>query len=154
GTSLSNIVQFQVVRSVSHTDTAFFDLTLKPWTIGTEITDITNAIASRFGYAYRPVASPQDWDRYDPEIYSGTNNPTGQIFPVNKGKLEVWWSNTNRTVVWPSIVLRYTNSWPANSSNIVIASRHGSPVYPASVKAQAYVQNDPLQPGFNPNEEH
>jgi len=152
----SNTVAFQVVRSVAHNDPAFFDLSLNPWAIGSEIVDNTDVGASRFGYIYAPPppANPHDWDRYDADTYDGTNAPTGQIFAVNRGKLEVWWSTADANgTPWPTIVLLYTNWWPANAPNIVIASRNGTPLF-TSGQAYAYYQNDPTQPGFNPNEEH
>jgi hypothetical protein len=152
----SNNVAFQVVRSVAHNDPAFFNLSLNPWSIGSEIVDSVNPAASRFGYIYAPPppGNPHDWDRYDYDTYGGTNTPTGQIFAVNRGKLEVWWStsDTNGTP-WPTIVLLYTNWWPANAPNIVIASQNGTPLF-TNGQAYAYYQNDPTQPGFNPNEEH
>ena len=152
----SNIVAFQVVRSVAHNDPAFFDLSLKSRDIGSEIVDSVNPAASRFGYIYAPPppANPHDWDRYDYDTYGGTNTPTGQIFAVNRGKLEVWWSTVDANgTAWPTIVLLYTNWWPANAPNIVIASQNGTPLF-TSGQAYAYYQNDPTQPGFNPNEEH
>ena len=152
----SNIVAFKVVRSVAHNDPAFFDLSLKPWDIGSEIVDSVNPAASRFGYIYAPPppANPHDWDRYDYDTYGGTNTPTGQIFAVNRGKLEVWWSTLDANgTAWPTITLLYTNWWPANAPNIVIASQNGTPLFNGG-QAYAYYQNDPTQPGFNPNEEH
>src|SRR5262249_33694329 len=106
-----NTVAFQVVRSVSNHDPAFFNLAPIAASIGTEITEATHR-GPRPGYIHLP-----EGDRYDWEIYDGkTNDPpqfrTQQIFPVNTGTLEVWWANTNKGVQWPSLVKRYTNSWP------------------------------------------
>ncbi len=151
-----NMVAFQVVRSVAHNDPAFFDVSLHPWDIGREIVDSANPAASRFGYIYAPPApaNPHDWDRYDFQTYGGTNNPTGQIFAVNQGKLEIWWSTTDaNSTAWPTIVLLYTNGWPANPPGVVIASQNGTPLF-TNGQAYAYYQNDPTGIGFNPNEEH
>jgi hypothetical protein len=152
----SNLVAFKVVRSVAHNDPAFFDLSLQPWDIGSEIVDNVDLGASRFGYIYAPPppANSHDWDRYDADTYDGTNAPTGQIIAVNRGKLEVWWSTADANgTPWPTIVLLYTNWWPANTPNLVIASQNGTPLFNNGT-AYAYYQNDPTQPGFNPNEEH
>ncbi|HND00403.1 MAG TPA: hypothetical protein PKW90_30025, partial [Myxococcota bacterium] len=99
-------------------------------------------------------------DRYDWEIYDDTNALpdvlTGQIIPVNEGNLEVWWYNLSVGVQWPSLVKRYTNSWPATTNEIVIASLQGGgaidPV--AQRNYRLYYQNDPGFRGFNPNDEH
>ncbi|MCP5517530.1 MAG: hypothetical protein H7A45_09780 [Verrucomicrobiales bacterium] len=91
------------------------------------------------------------------------------VFAVNRGQLEVWWANQSRNtdmppVFYPSRVVRYTNSWPANPSQIVIASGLGSTgEQPAgaeiwdplrALQPTIYVQNDPAADGYNPNEEH
>ena len=67
-------------------------------------------------------------------------------------------------VYYPSRVVRYTNSWPANPSQIVIASGLGSDgEQPAgsgnwdpfqALDPTIYYQNDPSLDGYNPNEEH
>ena len=152
----SNIVQFQVVRSIWHDDTSFtnVNLSLQSWDIGSEIINAYHQ-GPKPGYVYVPAANPHAWDRYDPDIYSGTNG-TGQIFAVNKGAMEVWWFNTNRNVQWPSLVQRYTNSWPAQPGRIVIASQQGTgPLDPTTHQnITPFYQNDPSLPGFNPNDEH
>jgi hypothetical protein len=162
GNNVTNIVLFQVVRSVAHDDTTFFDLSLHPWVIGTEITDPSHQ-GSLPGYVYVPTANPHPWDRYDWEIYDGnTNDPpelrTQQIFGVNQGAQEIWWYTNNQTVAWPWLVKRYTNTWPDDPglNVIVIASQKGSPaVDPVrQVNYRLYYQNDPDLPGFNPNDEH
>lgn len=91
------------------------------------------------------------------------------IFAVNAGELEVWWANQSRNadmpaVYYPSRVVRYTNAWPANPSQIVIASGLGSSMdQPAGAEtwdparapdAAIYYQNLPELDGYNPNEEH
>ena len=152
----NDTVQFQVVRSIWHDDTAYpnVDLTLQPWDIGSEVTNAYHR-GPKPGYIYVPQTDPHSWDRYDVEIYSGTN-ATGQIFPVNVATMEVWWFNTNKSVQWPSLVQRYTNSWSAQTGRIVIASQQGTgPIDPGThLNLTPYFQNDRNLPGFNPNDEH
>ena len=59
-------------------------------------------------------------------------------------------------VQWPSQVITYTNLWPTNAEEIVIASLQGSgPIDAASnVNFSVYFQNNPAAAGFNPNDEH
>lgn len=112
-------------------------------------------------------------DRYNISTY---NYPTVEdpdnasyIFGVNSGLLEVWWASRSQNadmppVYYPSQVIRYTNVWPTLPREIVIASGLGSngqqptnvpPWDPSAVTAPSiYVQNDPGQAGYNPNEEH
>ncbi len=149
-------VSFQVVRSVWHDDANFFSLGLNPAPIGSEITDVQHR-GPRPGYIHTP-----EGDRYDWEIYDGkTNDPpafrTGQIIPVNRGVLEVWWANTNHGVQWWSQVKRYTNHWPQAPvlETITIATGNGSGALPASNQNYlVYSQNNPALAGFNPNDEH
>ncbi|HEY5912361.1 MAG TPA: hypothetical protein VJA21_17305 [Verrucomicrobiae bacterium] len=152
----SNIVMFQVVRTVWHDDGAFFNLSQLPRDIGGEITDPYHQ-GPRPGYIYLPYG-----DRYDWEIYDGTTNDppafqTGQIFAVNKGPLEVWWYNMNQGVQWPSLVKRYIADWPGVvSDKIIIASQRGTGGIDGDTyrNFRFYYQNDPALPGFNPNDEH
>ena len=156
-----NSVSFQVVRSVLHDDPDQFDLTSTNWDIGKQIMDPYHK-GLRPGYIYRP-----EGDRYDWEIYEGTQDDpedweaiwtTRQIFAVNKGILEVWWSNVNPNgnVQWPSLVKRYLAVWPKTPERIVIASQKGTgPIDSATYKNfRFYYQNDSTRPGFNPNDEH
>ena len=49
----------------------------------------------------------------------------------------------------------YTLQWPAGADEIILASNDGSgPLDSLQAKAAIYRQNDPTQPGYNPNEEH
>lgn len=91
---------------------------------------------------------------------------TGSIIPVNavpgNRELQVWWfrkvnpPNSNFTAFHvASRVGRYTVSYPASPSRIVMASNQGSgDLGPSEIAGTLYVQNDRTQPGFNPNEEH
>ncbi len=91
----------------------------------------------------------------------------GAIIPVNaipgNNQLEVWWFRTNnadnsegfQTVYWPSVVGDYTIQWPAAAPTIVLAGNAGSgPLDSLRAAGSIYYQNDPTQPGYNPNEEH
>ncbi len=53
---------------------------------------------------------------------------------------------------WPCKPVRYDCQWPAAAPKIVIASGKGTG--PLSDAYHIYYQNDPNQPGFNPNDEH
>lgn len=74
-------------------------------------------------------------DRYNVNRYAYPTQPdqvrNSSIFAVNPGELEVWWANRSRqvgmpAVYYPSRVVRYTNSWPDNPPQIVIASEKGN----------------------------
>ncbi|MBN2505495.1 MAG: hypothetical protein JXQ71_02255 [Verrucomicrobia bacterium] len=152
----SNIVMFQVVRSVLHDDAVFFNLTSAAWDIGVEITDPYHA-GPRPGYIHLPEGDRYDWEIYDGKSGDPPEFRTAQIFAVNVGLLEVWWYNLNREVQWPSLVKRYDADWPAvGMHKIIIASTRGTePLDPAVHRDFGfYHQNDPLLPGFNPNDEH
>jgi hypothetical protein len=174
-------VHFQVVRSVIHTNATEFNLALNPWNFGTEITDAyhqnppTNA---RPGYLHILETRVPKEDRYDWETYDGvpvlppdagnwtsagdwnSTWTTKQIFAVNRGALEVWWSNVNSNgvqgVQWPSLVKRYDAVWPTNPEESVIASQLGSGgINEVTHKHfRVYYQNDAAHAGFNPNDEH
>jgi hypothetical protein len=159
-------VGFQAVQTVWHDDSNYFDLTLKPWAIGREIQ--TNYHQAPWpGYIHPPFG-----DRYAPQLYwqSFTNhlgqpiNQPGQIFAVNTGHLEVWWYNRfnaptwglGTNIYWPSLSARYDDQWPAQPGIIDIANQCGSgPLNPGIFNDRfIYSQNDPAQPGYNPNDEH
>jgi hypothetical protein len=91
----------------------------------------------------------------------------GAIIPVNaipgSNTLEVWWFRSDNAdsiqgfqpVYWPSVIGRYTLQWPADAPEIVLASDAGSgPLDTLRATGSIYYQNDPAQPGYNPNEEH
>ncbi len=91
----------------------------------------------------------------------------GSIIPVNAipggNVLEVWWFRINSAdgskgflpTYWPSVIGHYTLQWPANAREIILASNAGSgPLTSLEANGSIYYQNDPTQPGYNPNEEH
>lgn len=152
-------VAFQVVRSVLNNDATVPGLVSSTtWEIGQEITEPQHEGPVKSGYIYAP-----EGDRYDWETYEGTeNDPPGwdaawttkQIFAVNLGILEVWWSRMNQGVQWPCFAKRYNCVWPSAPEQLVIASQVGLTIRPEEQAARLYVQNDPTGPGFNPNDEH
>ncbi len=136
-------------------------------------------------WSYGPISPAESWsgypgylhlaegDRYNIFHYNYPTSlepdNTSHIFAVNTGNLEVWWANQSRNtdmppVYYPSQVVRYTNQWPAQPLEIVLASGLGSNgEQPAEagtwdpslvVSSTIYYQNDPQQAGYNPNEEH
>jgi hypothetical protein len=109
------------------------------------------------GYAYAPAGTA-----YHPGLYTYPT-PSSHLFPVNTGTLEVWWSREARQdgmpvgVPWPCLVNRYDCTWSPDAPPLVIAGQNtgemgilGSSLADPTL----YYQNDPLQPGYNPNEEH
>ncbi|MBR6023249.1 MAG: LamG domain-containing protein [Kiritimatiellae bacterium] len=87
-------------------------------------------------------------------------NPKSQLFAVNTNSFEIWWSRASRHIDdmpaplhYSSLVLHYDSVWPTDAPEIVIASGKGS-AGTALSSPSIYVQNDPSEPGYNPNEEH
>ena len=106
-------------------------------------------------------------DYADPFVVGFTNANLGSIIPVNAipghNVLEVYWFRVNNAdatkgfqpTYWPSVLGHYTLQWPANARQIVMASNAGSGGLPdIEALGNIYYQNDPTQPGYNPNEEH
>jgi hypothetical protein len=148
-------ILFRTVQSVLH------DRQSSPVaesTIGVEITSSyhqasTEPLSSKPGYVHVASETRPLEDRFSYTTYTNT----GQIIPVNTGMLEVWWMNLDAEgVQWPSLVQRYNAQWPAQTDAIVIASEQGTgPIDPVQYPDfRLYFQNDPSQPGFNPNDEH
>ncbi|MBI4325987.1 MAG: hypothetical protein HY674_12070, partial [Chloroflexi bacterium] len=129
---------------------------------------VTGHINQKVGTLFNPNAYK------DPFVsgYEAANQ--GAIIPVNaipnQNQLEVWWVRTNtaragfdaangargfKTILWPSVIGRYTIQWPANPREIVLASKLGSETLdPLEALGTIYYENDPTQTGYNPNEEH
>jgi len=189
GTPGDKWIGFEVIRAVDHHDPLAVDydeVTEEPavttWIVGAEIADPVNLTptagkAPPPGYIYVSQGKELN-DRYDPFIYDASQSGTGQIFPVNKGTLEVWWYNLSNTepatgvqVWWPSRVVRYRADWADHIADvatafpnwqdiygeIVIARQDGAGALPEGTYGtgwKIYVGEDPESPGFNPNEEH
>ena len=115
-------------------------------------------------------------DAYNPNAYispivSVTAAEAGAIIPVNArhgdGPFRIWWykkisppSDAFDPIYFPSIVGEYTVVWPGEEntrdvSEIILAENKGTGDLPPSQQgAELYAQNDPNNPGYNPNEEH
>ena len=103
----------------------------------------------------------------DPFVVGFAEANLGSIIPVNAipghNNLDIWWFRINNAdgskgflpTYWPAVLGHYTIQWPSNAREIILASNAGSGPLP-SLEAQGsiYYQNDPTQPGYNPNEEH
>ena len=118
-------------------------------------------INTNVGVSYDPAAY------VNPFVSGFTLANQGAIIPVNvlpgANQLEVWWFRSNgadpnqgfQPVYWPSVVADYTIQWPAAPRQIILASGNGSgPLTGGEQYGSIYYQNDPTQPGYNPNEEH
>ncbi|MFH1499321.1 MAG: hypothetical protein ABII82_16030, partial [Verrucomicrobiota bacterium] len=91
----------------------------------------------------------------------------GAIIPVNTlaaegNTLQVWWfkeivppSSDFPRIYTPAKIGTYTVSYRNDDPAIVLASNLGSgDLAPDPASGVIYTQNDPAQPGYNPNEEH
>lgn len=157
-------VATEVVKTYSYDQAPDF-VDDKPWTIGTEITDIDHDEIGRSGFVANDLAF------FDPLIYD-RDSRVGPIVPVNrvspfrpqdatKHMVVVWYRKNFKNVFWGVKPVQYDCSWPAVPEKIIIASEHGAEVlgqapidpldYPSK---QLYNQGDPTAPGFNPNDEH
>ncbi len=127
------------------------------------------------GYVNQAIGTSYHPGAYqDPFVEGFEEGNRGTIIPVNaipgKNELEVWWFRPNqsgaglntgntllgfRTHYWPSAVGRYTIEWPDTQREIVLASKlGGAGLSTAEALGSIYYQNNPAQPGYNPNEEH
>ncbi len=108
-------------------------------------------IARGTAYNVNKYAYPTQWEE----------DPVSFIFAVNTNDFEVWWARTSRNlegmpaeVRYPSLPLCYRSFWPSNDMpEIVLASGEGTGTN-LLFSPSIYIQNDPAQPGYNPNEEH
>lgn len=99
---------------------------------------------------------------------------TGPIIPVNRDSVATnaddlvlvyyqagtkLWNPASQSTLsttnigWPYKPVRYRCSWPTNADRLVIASQRGASIAGLN-NPRIYWQNDPAQPGFNPNDEH
>ena len=131
-------------------------------------TEIWNGTNYWAGYILQTNGNSFNPDAYiDPFVAGFDQANLGSIIPVNaipgSNTLEVWWFRINNAngaegflpTYWPSVVGNYTLQWPTNARQIILASNAGSgPLDDLEANGDIYVQNDPTQPGYNPNEEH
>ena len=120
------------------------------------------------GYLHQTNGTSFDPGAYQDPFVAGFDQANlGAIIPVNaipgRNRLEVWWFRKNNAdavlgfqpVYWPTVIGHYTLQWPAHASQIVLAGNAGSGALDSlQAKGSIYYQNDPTQPGYNPNEEH
>ena len=103
----------------------------------------------------------------DPFLSGFTVADQGAIIPVNaipgKNVLEVLWFRSDnpdatqgfQPSYWPAVIGHYNLVWPLDAPEIILASNAGSGGLDSlRAKGTIYRQNDPSQPGYNPNEEH
>ncbi len=135
---------------------------LPPLTEGTNIW--VGYILTNLGNLYNPHAY------IDPFAAGFDGAASSAIIPVNDtpgaNKLSVLWFRGNQMNAalgflpsyWPAALGKYIISYPDNPKEIVLASNRGSAgngsIDPREMLGRIYYQNDPLQAGYNPNEEH
>lgn len=164
-------IRFQFVRSIAWNDPAYLHDNA-PATVGSPIVDP--------GPYHNPACgSPQvvlPNSVFAPAPIFDPVSRTGTIIPVNRDRPDVESDDlvvgfyqfgtklydpvtdtpVANTIAWPHKPVRYRPQWPANAPKIIIASQQGTgPIDPAQfVDWDLYVQNNPSQAGFNPNDEH
>ncbi len=129
--------------------------------INTNLSASFLTLNTNIGNSYDPAAY------VNPLVYGFPAANQGAIIPVNAipghNQLEVWWFRPNdanpvlgfQTVYWPAVIGDYAIQWPTNAPAIVLAGNAGSgPLDSLHASGSIYYQNDPTQPGYNPNEEH
>jgi hypothetical protein len=171
GDPSSNAIRFQFVRTIAWNDPNFLHDDA-PATVGQPILDP--------GPFHDPdCGSPQvilPNGVYAPSPVYDFATRTGTIIPVNRGDPAnanddlvvafyqhgtllfdpVTGAGVSNTICWPYQPVRFAPEWPTNAPHAIIASQQGTGVIDPLqfVDWQLYVQNDPAQPGFNPNDEH
>lgn len=171
GDPSSSAIRFQLVRTIAPTDPTYLHDNA-PAIVGEPIADPA-------GYHDPACGGPQiagTTARYCPAPVFDAAMRTGTIIPVNRddpgtevddlvvafyqrgAKLfdPVTGSAVPNNICWPFQPVRFRPEWPANAPHLVIASEEGTGALdPAQfVDWELYYQNDPAQPGFNPNDEH
>lgn len=121
------------------------------------------------GYIHQPMGTSFSQTAYRSPLSTDGFSAADQssIIPVNavpgNNQLEIWWfrnsapplTNGFTPIAWPEVIGYYTVQWPADASEIVLASNSGSGPLPSlEAKGRIYIQNDPDSAGYNPNEEH
>jgi len=167
---------FWYLRVYSATEDNFLAKDPLPATVGERIVNPagTDSVAGYIDLdcpGCRSDRSAYNVDAYiDPFAAGGVADAeTGAIIPVNarpgKNELRVWWFNridppadaadSFEPIWFPGTVNNYVVSYPADPRQIVMASNQGSgDLNAAEANGSIYFQNDPEQPGYNPNEEH
>jgi hypothetical protein len=106
------------------------------------------------------------YDYVDPFASGFQAANLGSIIPVNavpgNNTLEVWWFRSDnadsslgfQSSYWPAVIGHYNIQWPLGAQEIILANNAGAALDSLQAKGTIYHQNDPTQPGYNPNEEH
>jgi len=135
-------VWFEPVRSIQHTATSTYTNVMN-WDIGQELRPVNEAGIPQEtvygewpGYLYTNAGTAYNIGKYQyPSAYADPASVASYLFPVNKGPLEVWWSNRSRQeglpdpIFFPSWVNRYRCDWPTHPQEITIASGLGNQGY-------------------------
>jgi hypothetical protein len=171
GDPSSNAIRFQFVQTIAWNDpNHLYDHA--PATVG-------QAIVDPGGFHDPAAGSPQvvlpnsvycPAPVFDPTTRRGTIIPVNQDVPGNPlaDLVVAFYQRGTRlydpatslavsnAIFWPYQPVRFEPQWPTNAPHLVIASQHGTDVVDPThfVNWQLYYQNDPTQPGFNPNDEH
>jgi len=131
--SVGDEIWFEPVKSVSCLSTNFSRVP-RGWDIADELRPAAEGTHGTWpGYLYVPFGEGYNAGYYDyPAVYPDLDTHESSVFPVNEGRLEVWWANASRQenlpfdVYFPSEVACYDCTWPADAYEIVIAGGEGS----------------------------
>lgn len=158
----------EVVRTMAYDDVPQF-VDNAPAEIGKKIVDPYHTEPNRTGFVVNELAY---YDGHGAGASYNRTARTGQIIPVNRyvparlrdaGRelVVAWYHEQSKGVYWPDKAVRYQPYWPVDPPRIIIASEQGTEVLgqtrlnPALFPSLAiYAQNDPMLPGYNPNDEH
>ena len=160
-------VWFERVESRLNSTFTGFTGTPIPTDVGSRIEPPTGFEAT-VGYIRETTGTAFDPTAYKNPFTEGlAASATGAIIGVNARPghniLEVWWYKANTPpagsglapTYWPAAVQKYALRWPAAPPEIILAANKGSDDLPSrQATGSIYYQNDPVQPGFNPNDEH
>jgi hypothetical protein len=108
--------------------------------------------------------NPEDY--VDPFVSGFQAASLGSIIPVNavpgNDSLDVWWFRSDNADAslgfqpsyWPAVIGHYNIQWPSGTPEIIMANNAGVTLDSLQANGTIYRQDDPTQPGYNPNEEH
>ncbi|HWT16214.1 MAG TPA: hypothetical protein VN581_10560 [Patescibacteria group bacterium] len=158
----------EIVRSLPYGSVPLFTDNVSA-EIGQRIVDAHHNEPNRTGYVVNELAY---YDGAGGDAAYSRSARTGAIVPVNRysnarpqeqGRdlVVAWYHLKAKGVYWAEKAVRYTPHWPFDPDRIIVASQQGGevlgqqPLDPLQFpSAKIYIQNDPAQPGFNPNDEH
>ncbi|MCK5528801.1 MAG: LamG domain-containing protein [Kiritimatiellae bacterium] len=140
--STEDTVWFEPVEAVSRLDLLG---TVLDQEIASEIVTQEEAYTNWPGYCYAPSRVAYNTNYYSyPDQYKEPTDITSSIFGVNRGEIEVWWSNESKfwtlegtadnevklpkPIFFPSLINTCSNIWPTRARELVIASGEGGEV--------------------------